>query len=65
MIGAVVVWRIKDTYKASFDISGNIREFVQIQSDAALRQVAGMYAYDTNEDDWNKVTLRSDCKAEK
>lgn len=49
MIGAVVVWRIKDTYKASFDISGNIREFVQIQSDAALRQVAGMYAYDTNE----------------
>ena len=33
MIGAVVVWRIKDTYKASFDISGNIREFVQIQSD--------------------------------
>ena len=59
MIGAVVVWRIKDTYKASFDISGNIREFVQIQSDAALRQVAGMYAYDTNET-IDKVTLRSD-----
>ena len=63
MIGAVVVWRIKDTYKASFDISGNIREFVQIQSDAALRQVAGMYAYDTNET-IDKVTLRSDDSGE-
>lgn len=63
MIGAVVVWRIKDTYKASFDISGNIREFVQIQSDAALRQVAGMYAYDTNES-VDKVTLRSDDSGE-
>ena len=63
MIGAVVVWRIKDTYKASFDISGNIREFVQIQSDAALRQVAGMYAYDTNET-IDKVTLRSDESGE-
>lgn len=63
MIGAVVVWRIKDTYKASFDISGNIREFVQIQSDAALRQVAGMYAYDTNET-IDRVTLRSDDSGE-
>lgn len=63
MIGAVVVWKIKDTYKASFDISGNIREFVQIQSDAALRQVAGMYAYDTNET-IHKVTLRSDESGE-
>ena len=63
MIGAVVVWRIKDTYKASFDISGNIREFVQIQSDAALRQVAGMYAYDTNET-CDRVTLRSDESGE-
>lgn len=49
--------------QASFDISGNIREFVQIQSDAALRQVAGMYAYDTNET-IDKVTLRSDESGE-
>lgn len=59
MIGAVLVWRVKDTYKAMFDISKSIEEFVKIQSDAALRQVAGMYAYDTNESD-DKVTLRSD-----
>ena len=63
MIGAVVVWRVKDTYKASFDISGNVRDFVKIQSDAALRQVAGMYAYDTNETT-DKVTLRSDESGE-
>lgn len=59
MIGAVLVWRVKDTYKAMFDISKNIEEFVKVQSDAALRQVAGMYAYDTNESS-EKVTLRSD-----
>lgn len=63
MIGAVVVWRIKDTYKATFDISGDVKSFVQIQSDAALRQVAGMYAYDTNET-MDKVTLRSDNEGE-
>ena len=60
MIGAVVVWRIKDTYKATFDISGDVKSFVQIQSDAALRQVAGLYAYDTNEttDKVGEVTQR-------
>lgn len=59
MIGAVMVWRVKDTYKALFDISKNLQEFVKIQSDAALRQVAGMYAYDSNESK-DKITLRSD-----
>ena len=41
----------------------NVKSFVQIQSDAALRQVAGMYAYDTNETT-DKVTLRSDNDGE-
>ena len=59
----IVVWRVKDTYKATFDISGDVKSFVQIQSDAALRQVAGMYAYDTNETT-DKVTLRSDNDGE-
>lgn len=59
MIGAVLVWRVKDTYKAVFDISQNIKVFIHTQSDAALRQVAGAYAYDTNEAN-DKVTLRSD-----
>ncbi|MCQ2111267.1 MAG: SPFH domain-containing protein [Bacteroidaceae bacterium] len=77
MIGLVVVWRLKDTYKAIFDIDTEVaganqvgnaasarmnkfEKFVAVQSDSALREVAGMYAYD-NEDtkDDEDVTLRS------
>ena len=76
LIGLVLVWKLKDTYKAMFEIdsqtmaasaptAGNANQvslgnavanrmnafenFVMIQSDAALRQVAGQYAYDDNE----------------
>ena len=77
LIGLVLVWKLKDTYKAMFEIDaqtmasaagtmssdgktmnvGNavanrmnaFENFVKIQSDAALRQVAGQYAYDDNE----------------
>lgn len=74
LIGLVLVWRLKDTYKALFDIDseggvvqiGNainarmnmFEKFVAVQSDAALRQVAGMYAYDENGTDGDEVTLR-------
>ena len=67
MIGSVIVWRIKDTYKAMFDIDSSFNDvmrscesFVLIQSDAALRQVAGMYAYDNNDHEKDAITLRSD-----
>jgi len=67
MIGAVLVWKVKDTYKATFDIDSAGRSvmtaasnFVKIQSDAALRQVAGMYAYDNNNHESDAITLRSD-----
>lgn len=67
MIGSVLVWRVKDTYKSMFDIDSasndvmrSCESFVKIQSDAALRQVAGMYAYDNNEHNLDVVTLRSD-----
>jgi len=79
-IGQVVVWRIVDTYKASFDIDNtskasplqqgvkviNIQEkmkayedFVKVQSDAALRYVAGMFAYDHSENEDENLTLRA------
>lgn len=81
MIGMVLVWKLKDTYKAIFEIDtqtmaeGSVGQagvgasaaqvmnmlgrFVQIQADAALRQVAGQYAYDDDEDDnSSKKTLR-------
>ena len=81
MIGLVVVWRVADTYKASFDIDNasmtvtapgttaidNVGQkmkayenFVKIQSDSALRYVAGLYAYDhTGTAKDTELTLRS------
>ena len=78
MIGLVLVWRLKDTYKALFEVdsqtmasadgtmSGNakglmraLEDFVSVQSYAALRQVAGQYAYDDNDEDTKELTLRS------
>jgi len=86
LIGLVLVWKLKDTYKAMFEIDsqtmaastatpGNANQisignavasrmnafenFVKIQSDAALRQVAGQYAYDDNEANTEELTLRS------
>lgn len=57
LIGMVLVWKIKDTYKAVFDIdtqntatggfnSAALEKFVRIQSDAALREVTGRFSYD-------------------
>lgn len=66
MIGAVLVWKVKDSYKVSFDIDSGgadvmraATNFVAVQSDAALRQVAGMYAYDNNDGKVETITLRS------
>lgn len=82
MIGLVLVWKLKDTYKAMFEIDsqtmalagtgqqtvgapgmasvmGAFENFVKIQSDAALRQVAGQYAYDDTGVQKDEMTLRS------
>jgi hypothetical protein len=62
MIGQVVVWRIANTYKAAFNIdisSQSLSNFVKVQSDAALRQVTGLYAYDQSEKENEAFTLRS------
>ncbi|MBP5590204.1 MAG: SPFH domain-containing protein [Bacteroidales bacterium] len=80
LIGLVLVWKLKDTYKAMFEIdaqtmaaagnSANVpvasvasrmkafEKFVMVQSDAALRQVAGQYAYDNNDGALDELTLR-------
>ena len=78
MIGVVLVWKLKDTYKALFEIDSQtmagatagitavasrmraFENFVRVQSDAALRQVAGRYAYDdTDTATDEQLTLRS------
>ena len=80
LIGLVLVWRLKDTYKAMFEIDSEtmstsaantniggtslaqrmnaFESFVKIQSDAALRQVAGQYAYDNDDNENKELTLR-------
>ena len=72
MIGLVLVWKISDTYKACFEVdsdfkvsenaistSKNFDPFVRVQSDAALRKLAGLYAYDNMDRADEGVTLRS------
>nr|WP_320119120.1 SPFH domain-containing protein [uncultured Marinifilum sp.] len=58
MIGVVLVWRVKDTYKAAFDVN-DYEHFVSIQSEAAIRNMAGSYPYDNFEDEQAEITLRS------
>jgi regulator of protease activity HflC (stomatin/prohibitin superfamily) len=78
MIGLVLVWKLKDTYKALFEVDSQtmasnpntigsdtkglmnaLENFVRVQSDAALRQVAGQYAYDDEDNKEKEPTLRS------
>lgn len=58
MISVVVVWRVKDTYKASFEVN-DFEEFVTIQSETAVRKLASAYPYDTFDDDEKEMSLRS------
>ena len=58
MIGGVVTYRVKDTFKAVFEVE-NYPEFVKIQSETAMRKLAGMYSYDNWEDEAATITLRS------
>lgn len=71
LIGMVLVWKIEDTYKVVFDLDAQslqvggstlnnaaLNNFVRIQSDAALREVTGHFAYDPEGNDSDELTLR-------
>jgi len=58
LIGIVLVWKVEDTFKASFDVDNYIM-FVNVQSEAAVRNLAGSYPYDNLEDEHAEITLRS------
>jgi len=58
MIGVVLVWRVEETYKAAFDVDDYVH-FVDIQSEAAVRKLAGHYPYDNFEAEGAEMTLRS------
>ena len=55
-IAAVVIWRVRDTAQAVFDVD-DFEHYVETQSETALRHLASSYAYDHGEE--NEVTLRS------
>lgn len=57
MIGVVLVWKVSNTYKAAFDVD-DYEHFVTIQSEAAIRKLAGNFPYDNLEDEDAKITLR-------
>jgi regulator of protease activity HflC (stomatin/prohibitin superfamily) len=56
-IGFVLVWRVANTYQAAFEVD-DYQHFVLVQSDAALRLLAGLYPYDNFEDHDAVVSLR-------
>ena len=58
MIGVVLVWRVQETFKAAFDVN-DYEHFVTIQTEAAIRKLAGLYPYDNFEDEDAEITLRS------
>ena len=57
MIGVVLVWRVQETFKAAFQVD-DYEHFVNIQTEAAIRKLAGIYPYDNFEDHEAVVTLR-------
>ncbi len=59
MISVILVWKVSDTFKAAFEVD-DYQNFVRVQTDAAVRKLAGSYPYDDWEDhDDYKITLRS------
>lgn len=56
-IGVILVWQVKDTFRACFEVD-NYETFVKVQTDSAVRQLTGMYPYDNFDTD-SEVTLRS------
>lgn len=58
MISVILVWRVENTYKAAFEVDDYIN-FVRVQTDAAVRKLAGSYSYDNFDDEQKEVTLRS------
>lgn len=58
LIGVILVWKVDNTYKAAFEVD-KYENFVRIQSDAAVRKLAGMYPYDNFQDEEAEITLRS------
>lgn len=58
LISVILVWKVKDTFKAAFEVD-NYEDFVKVQTDSAVRKLAGTYPYDHFEDERADITLSS------
>jgi len=58
IISAVVVWQVTETAHAMFEVD-DYEHYVRVQSDAAVRILAGHYSYDHAEEDQTDITLRA------
>ena len=58
LINVILVWKVENTFKAAFEVD-NYVEFVRVQTDAAVRKLAGSYPYDNFDDEQAELTLRS------
>jgi regulator of protease activity HflC (stomatin/prohibitin superfamily) len=58
LISSILVWRVEDTYKTLFEVD-DYEEFVKVQTDAAVRKLAGSFPYDQFEDEGASITLSS------
>ena len=58
LISVILVWRVKDTYSAAFEVD-DYENFVRVQTDAAVRKMAARYPYDNFDDEQAEITLRS------
>jgi regulator of protease activity HflC (stomatin/prohibitin superfamily) len=56
-IAAVIVWQVEDTARAVFEVDDFTR-YVSIQSEAAVRHLAGICPYDNFEEENAEITLR-------
>ncbi len=61
-IAAVIVWRVVDTAEAVFEVD-NYENYVTIQSESALRNLATSYPYEDHSDDDSTLSLRSNANA--
>lgn len=59
-IAAVIVWKVADTFRASFDVE-NYADFVKVQSESAVRHLANLYPYDFSEGE-GTISLRGNTE---
>lgn len=57
IIGSVVIWRVDNPTAAVFSVD-NYEEYLSIQCDSTIRNIARLYPYDTMENDADEKTLR-------